>query len=257
MSAASLLISWIRKIWKRIWNATADLLVDCSKEAGFALLLVTLVLATRTQLSSPQGTKLLANLWHSLAAWQPLLGVPVVRTQILAITIQVLLPGLAIVLIHRKPLSEYGLGLGDWRFWVPIAALVFLIQIVVVVGFLSRDPAYLARYPSLDAARRGGSVFWLWEASRLVYMASWEFLFRGYLLFALWRRMGTLAIGVQMVPFVLMHVVSHKPPSEVYFTIASGLLSGLFAIEARSVWPIVFLHAAGAVLLDVCIVFCH
>ena len=242
---------------RRIWQALLDLLREVANEPGLAIVVVTVILVTRTALGSPKGIRLLAPLWKTLASWHPLLASGIARNQIIAITLQVVVVGLSIAFIHRKSPAEYGLDLGDWRFWLPITALIFLIQIVVVVGFLSKDPAYLARYPSLAAARKGGAVFWLWEASRVVYMTSWEFLFRGYLLFALWRRIGSLAIFVQMVPFVLMHVISHKPPSEVYFTIGSGLLSGLFALEARSVWPIVFLHAAGAVLLDVCIVFCH
>ncbi len=243
--------------WSRIWKATLDLLTESISEAGLAILVVTLVLVTRTALASPQGTKLLAPMWKAIASFHPLLTSPVAKNQIIAIALQVLVVGLVIGFVHRKPPQEYGLGLGDWRFWLPITALIFIVQVIVVMGFLSKDPAYVARYPSLAAARKGGSVLWVWEASRLVYMTSWEFLFRGYLLFALWRRMGTLAIFVQMVPFVLMHVVSHKPPSEVYFTIGSGLLSGLFALLAQSIWPIVFLHAAGAILLDLCIVFCH
>ena len=242
---------------RRIGRALLDLLREFATEAGLAIVVVTVIVVTRTALGSPKGIRLLAPIWKALAAWHPLLASGIARNQIIAITLQVLVVGLAIALIHRKSPAEYGLDLGDWRFWLPITALIFLIQVAIVVGFLSKDPAYLARYPSLAAARKGGAVFWLWEASRVVYMTSWEFLFRGYLLFALWRRMGSLAIFIQMVPFVLMHVISHKPPSEVYFTIGSGLLSGLFALEARSVWPIVFLHAAGAVLLDVCIVFCH
>ena len=87
-------------------------------------------------------------------------------------------------------------------------------------------------------------------------MISWEFLFRGYLLFALQPTTGHLASVVQMVPFVLMHMVSRKPISEVYFTVGSGLLSGVFALLARSAWPIIWLHAAGAILLDICIVYC-
>ncbi len=86
-------------------------------------------------------------------------------------------------------------------------------------------------------------------------MVSWEFLFRGYLLFALEKRMGMLAVVVQMVPFAMMHIVSGKPMSEVYFTLVSGVLSGLLVLICRSVWPMVLIHALGAILLDIFIVY--
>ena len=86
-------------------------------------------------------------------------------------------------------------------------------------------------------------------------MISWEFLFRGYLLFALEKRIGMLAVAVQMVPFAMMHIVSGKPVSEVYFTLVSGVLSGLLVLVCRSVWPIVILHTAGAILLDIFLVY--
>jgi hypothetical protein len=41
----------------------------------------------------------------------------------------------------------------------------------------------------------------------------------------------------------------------VYFTLLSGVLSGLLVLVSRSVWPMVLLHAMGAILLDIFIVF--
>jgi membrane protease YdiL (CAAX protease family) len=177
------------------------------------------------------------------------------QKQVLAIGLQLAVPVLLVWLLHRKRLRDFGLGLGDWRLWVPLAALVFVVQVVVVAFFLSNDPAYLRRYPSFAPARAGGGLFWAWEASRLFYMLSWEFLFRGYLLFALEKRLGYAALAVQTVPFVMWHIVGQKPITEIYFTVVSGLLSGLFVLVCRSVWPVVLLHAFGAILLDVFIVY--
>lgn len=103
--------------------------------------------------------------------------------------------------------------------------------------------------------RAGGSLFWTWELSRLMYMVGWEFLFRGYLQFALEKRIGYLALAVQTVPFVMWHIVGAKPISEIYFTVASGVLSGLFVMVCRSVWPVILLHAFGAILLDIFLVY--
>jgi membrane protease YdiL (CAAX protease family) len=245
----------IRDIARRIWLALVGLAETCRKDASLALLVVTVVLITRHALGSAKGAALLAPIWRALAAQLTFMQYPIFQRQVIAVVLQLAVPVCMVALVHRKGLSAFGFGLGDWRFWLPITGLVFLIQIVVIAFYLSSDPTYVGRYPSLAAARSGGALFWSWESSRLFYMLSWEFLFRGYLLFALEKRMGMVACVVQMVPFVLMHMVSGKPVSEVYFTVFSGLISGVFVLESRSVWPVVFLHGVGAVMLDIFIVY--
>jgi membrane protease YdiL (CAAX protease family) len=233
-------------------EALLELGRELVQPAGLALVLVTLVLITREALGH---SSLLGPLWRWLAGLWPLFGQRLIQHQLIAVTLQLVVPALAIWLVHRRRLRDFGLGRGDLRFWLPITLLIFAVQLPVVGLYLARDPVYVRRYPSLGAARAGGGVFWIWESSRLLYMLSWEFLFRGYLLFALQPRMGHLACAVQMIPFALMHVVSNKPISEVYFTVGSGLLSGLFALIAHSAWPVILLHGVGAVLLDVFIVY--
>lgn len=240
---------------KRAWSALARLGQECRTPETVAILAVTAILAVRHFLGEHLQSPPLANLWSALTALWPAFARGVVQRQVIAITLQLALPLLVIYTVHRRRPRDFGLGLGDWRFWGAICAVVFLVQFVVVAFFLSKDPTYAHRYPSLPEARDGGLTFWVWESSRLLYMLSWEFLFRGYLLFALLGRLGWSALAVQTTPFVLMHIVSHKPASEVFFTIFSGMASGALALESRSVWPVVLLHGVGAVLLDIFIVF--
>jgi membrane protease YdiL (CAAX protease family) len=245
----------MREIYEKARDGLVALWKECRTPAFLAVVAVTAILVTR-------------HYWYSLAnvsfppwpfGWlggvYELFRYPVAQRQVMAFVLQLGVPVLLIWGVHRQRLRDFGLGLGDTRFWVPVAGLVFLVQLVVVWAWLSKDPTYVARYPTLGPARGGGHLFWAWETSRLFYMLSWEFLFRGYLLFALERRMGMLAVAVQMVPFAMMHIVSGKPVSEVYFTLLSGVLSGLLVLVSRSVWPMVLLHAMGAILLDIFIVF--
>ncbi len=243
------------RFFARVLAALRALIAECRREESLAVLLVTLILVTRQALASEPGVRLLGGFWSALARALPVLTYQALRFQVISVVLQLLVPLLAIWLLHRKRLRDYGLGLGDVRFWLPIVGLVVVVQLVAIAGWLHRAPAYTATYPTLEAARAGGGVFWIWEGSRVLYMLSWEFLFRGYLLLALEKRLGLLAAVVQTVPFVLMHLVGGKPFSEVYFTVGSGLLSGVLVLECRSVWPVVFLHAGGAVLLDVFIVY--
>jgi len=243
-------MAWLR----RILAAVRRLVDECRRDESLALILVTLVLVTRQALAAGPGERWLQPFWAWLGGLVPFFRHQQLQGQAVAVALQTVLPLAATRLLHRRSLREVGLGLGDHRFWLPIAGLVLAIQVVVVVSWLSRDPTYAARYPSFEPARQGGLLLLAWEASRAVYMFSWEFMFRGYLLLLLERRLGLLSCVVQMVPFALMHMVSQKPISEVYFTVGSGLVSGLFVVECRSVWPVVLLHAVGAILLDVCLV---
>ena len=245
----------MKTLLRQIRQYLGELLAECRTRETVALLLVTVILVTHRALGSGPGARLLAPLWTALAESFPLMRHGLLQRQVIAIVLQLAVPLLFILAVHRGKLRDYGLGAGDRRFWLPLTSMVFVIQILVVVLYLSNDAAYIRRYPSLHEARAGGSVFWLWESSRVLYMLSWEFLFRGYLLFALAPRLGMHACTVQTVPFTLMHIVSGKPTSEVYFTIASGMLSGLLTLKSRSVWPVVWLHAAGAVLLDIMLVY--
>ena len=51
-----------------------------------------------------------------------------------------------------------------------------------------------------------------------------EFLLRGFLMFTLWRRIGPLALVVQLLPFVLTHV--GKPEIELWSTFIGGSVFG-------------------------------
>jgi membrane protease YdiL (CAAX protease family) len=245
----------IRHVLDQARQALLQLGRELLQPPALALVVVTLVLVTRWALGESVGVALLRPLWTVLGALSPLFRLALVQQQVVAIVLQLGVPALVVWLVHRRRLRDFGLGLGDSRFWLPVSAVVFAIQLPVVALYLARDPVYVRRYPSLAPARQGGAVLWIWEASRLLYMLSWEFLFRGYLLFALEPRLGPLSCVVQMIPFALMHIVSNKPVSEVYFTVGSGLLSGVFALVSRSAWPIILLHGIGAVLLDLLVVY--
>ena len=68
----------------------------------------------------------------------------------------------------------------------------------------------------------------------LVELIPAEFLLRGFLMFALWRRIGPLAlVVVQLVPFVLTHI--GKPEIELWSTFIGGsVFAWLTGGRARS-----------------------
>jgi membrane protease YdiL (CAAX protease family) len=80
-------------------------------------------------------------------------------------------------------------------------------------------------------------------------LLGWEFLFRGFLLFAFARRDPLLAIWVQCLPFFVLHTT--KPPTEYFLSLFGGFLGGWFCLHAKSFWPMFFLHAVQIITVNV------
>ena len=158
-----------------------------------------------------------------------------------------ILPLLHLKLLGEK-LRDYGLFGTPGRSWWRIYLLLFaLIAPALVVA--SRQPGFLAVYPFYRQSGRSWFDFTVWEAQYLLTFFAVEFFFRGYLLFGLRRRLGSLAIFVAMVPYCMVHV--GKPPAEALGSIVAGILLGTLALRTGSIWCGVLLHVSVALTMDV------
>jgi membrane protease YdiL (CAAX protease family) len=133
---------------------------------------------------------------------------------------------LAILLLLRDHPRRYGLRLGDWRrgiAWGLVGAAVMTPVIIVAAG-LTDFRAYYA-------------VSWAPPAELVVThvldLASAEFLFRGFLMFALLRVMGPLGVVVATLPFVYSHL--QKPELELLSTLFGGTAFGWLAWQTGSI----------------------
>ena len=122
-------------------------------------------------------------------------------------------PLVIVVFGFRDRPSRYGFGLGDWRWGAGllIAGLVLMLPIIL---WLSSFDQFRGYYGSSDLS--AGTII----LDHLVELVPAEFLLRGFLMFTLWRRIGPLALVVQLVPFVLTHV--GKPEIELWSTFIGG-----------------------------------
>ena len=98
----------------------------------------------------------------------------------------------------------------------------------VVIWFFGRQPDFVAFYAS---SAEGRSVQRL-TIDTGIGLLTWEFFFRGWLLWDLGRRFGSDAIWLQMIPFALMHVF--KPPLEAVSTVLGGAFFGILAWRTGS-----------------------
>jgi hypothetical protein len=125
-----------------------------------------------------------------------------------------LLAPLAIVFfgVRDRP-ARYGLQLGDWR-WGAGLLIAGLVVMLPIILWLSSLDAFR------DFYRTDGRPVTVLLADHVLELFSAEFLLRGFLMFALWRRIGPLALVVQLIPFVLTHV--GKPDIELWSTFLGG-----------------------------------
>ena len=125
---------------------------------------------------------------------------------------------LGIVLLgFRDRPSRYGLTLGDWRWGIGllIAGLVVMLPIILWLSSLEQFRGYYGTH---------GRPVTVLLVEHLVELVPAEFLLRGFLMFTLWRRIGPLALVVQLLPFVLTHV--GKPDVELWSTFIGGSVFG-------------------------------
>jgi uncharacterized protein len=117
-----------------------------------------------------------------------------------------------VVLGFRDRPSRYGLGVGEWRWGAGllIAGLVVMLPIILALSSLDQFRDYYG----------GAQPVGILLLNHVVELVPAEFLLRGFLMFALWRRIGPLALVVQLIPFVLTHV--GKPEIELWSTFIGG-----------------------------------
>jgi len=155
--------------------------------------------------------------------------------------------------IFQEPLADYGLRIGDWKFWIPAALLVG----AVMVGLSypsAKDPQYIAEYPLYKGAGDSLPMFALHAVAYLIFYIGWEIFFRGFMQTGLAERFGIWgAIMVQVALSCIVHI--GKPDSEIYSSILGGLVWGIMVYRSKSIYPSIITHWMLGVSLDYFICF--
>ena len=163
-----------------------------------------------------------------------------------AVAVLMLVPLVACRIGGIRPL-ELGLGIrGAKRELLLVLAL--WAAFLPVVWYMSGTEAFLRTYPRLPEARTDLALFLTYEGFYLVKWIAWEFFFRGFMLFGFAKDLGSRAVLVSTIPFVLMHF--GKPEAEVVASIAAGFILCWIALRSKSIWPGVLLHWLVATSMD-------
>lgn len=138
--------------------------------------------------------------------------------------IYLLIPLLIIWFVHRKSPKDFGLQIGDWKTGLGLTGLVILVCIPIL-WFTAKGDESMQKYYS---SRLGPALPLL----AFIDLLSWEFFFRGWILFGYARKFGDNALWLQAVPFAIAHF--GKPEIETISTIFGGFLFGLVAWRSGS-----------------------
>lgn len=143
------------------------------------------------------------------------------------IILYLIIPLLIIIFFFRENPKEYGFSLGDWKLGLTYTMLGILFM-APIIYFLGSGDASMKKYYERFLIGLPWTTF--------LDLIGWEFLFRGWILFAYARKFGHEALWLQAVPFAIAHI--SKPEIETLSTIFGGFAFGWVAWRTKSfVYP--------------------
>jgi uncharacterized protein len=139
-----------------------------------------------------------------------------------------IIPMLTVLLVFRQKPGEFGFTFGNWKMGI-VLTLGGILLIAPILWLVGRGSTSMRVYykPLISGL----------PLNTFLDLFSWEFLFRGWLLFGFARKFGPEAIWLQAVPFALAHI--GKPEIETLSTIFGGFVFGWVAWRTKSfVYPL-------------------
>jgi membrane protease YdiL (CAAX protease family) len=159
-----------------------------------------------------------------------------------------LIPVLSIKFIFKKNLKDFGFRIGDFKFGL-ITVFVFFIVMLPVLWIVSSSETFASSYPQGGAVlKENFLMFIIFEICIIIYMLGWEFLWRGYCLFGLFKVFGLYSIFIQMIPFFILH--KGKPDIELFASIFAGIILGIQAYKSKSFIYCWIIHSLVMVSID-------
>ena len=137
-----------------------------------------------------------------------------------------LVPLAVIVFGFRDRPARYGVRLGDWRWGLALTLAGCAAMTPIVLWFATLPDARAWYAPSWSTLPDV-------VLTNAMDLAAAEFLFRGFLMFALVRAIGPVGVLVATLPFVFSHLT--KPELELFSTLAGGMAYGWLAWRTGSI----------------------
>jgi len=151
-----------------------------------------------------------------------------------------LIPVLVVLLVFRIPVNEFGSNTDHLAksilWWIPAAVLV-----IILSYFTARNKNHLAQYPQIRAKQWNSGLITLSAISWITYLAGYEFMFRGFLLFSCLESFGFWpAVIINISLYSLVHLP--KGSKETMGSIFFGFILSYSAIVLGSFWFAFLVH---------------
>ncbi len=169
-----------------------------------------------------------------------------------AFLLMFVIPFVFIKFYFKDKLSDYGFQKGDVHFGLQFTLLSFpIILLLMYIG--AGTTGVQNEYPLAKSIVNNTNYFIIIEIFYLVYYISWEFLFRGFMLFGLEKKYGALtAILIQTIPSTIVHI--GKPFGETMGAVVGGLVFGYLALRTRSIYYPFLMHALLGISTDIFVI---
>ncbi len=123
-----------------------------------------------------------------------------------------------------------------------------LLVVFATMAILSGQRDFLNYYPFYKGADRSWFDLLVWEGFYFLQFFALEFYFRGFILHALRKSMGSVAIFVTAVPYCMIHY--GKPYLEAHGALVAGIVLGSLAMRTHSIYAGFLVHISVAGLMD-------
>jgi membrane protease YdiL (CAAX protease family) len=129
--------------------------------------------------------------------------------------------------------------------WIYGLCLAVVIPVMLIVA---REPDFGSYYPFYKQSSRSYFDWLCWEAMYFLQFFALELFFRGWMLGALRRSLGSSAIFAMALPYCMIHY--GKPYLEANGAIVAGVVLGSLAMRTRSIYAGFLVHVTVAFSMD-------
>jgi membrane protease YdiL (CAAX protease family) len=129
--------------------------------------------------------------------------------------------------------------------WIYGLCLAVVIPVMLIVA---REPDFGSYYPFYKQSSRSYFDWLSWEAMYFLQFFALELFFRGWMLSALRRSLGSSAIFAMALPYCMIHY--GKPYLEANGAIVAGVVLGSLAMRTRSIYAGFLVHVTVAFSMD-------
>ena len=158
-----------------------------------------------------------------------------------------------IKLVFKESLADYGLRVGDWKFWAPAAFIVGAVMVRLSYSS-SKDPQYMAEFllKKVQVIPCCFSRFMLLLILSFTSAGNFSSAVSCSRIGASVRHMGRYFFASYPLPCIA-HI--GKPDSEIYSSILGALVWGILVFRSKSILPAITTHWLLGVSLDYFICF--